>query len=185
HEGFLYAVGNAADNGYAPAPTSRGVGINPYTSVALDIMDIVRQYHLTLAGDIVVYLRMLIMLGTLRYQLATDYDLAAVARRFFSQLIRQQGEAWLDPRLMAGRIYGASFRIKRVVELVEYLEEQKPLIAMLAGTAFGVQRRLQGIKRMAIALGLAVLAVGGVLYVTLADPERARSVTPSAIPFES
>ena len=124
------------------------------------------------------------MLGTLRYQLATDYDLPAVARRFFGQLIRQQGEAWLDPRLMAGRIYGASFRIKRAIAFVEYLEEQQPLIATLAATVFGVQRRVQGIKRLAIVLGLAVLAVGAVLYFTLADPERARSVTPSAVPFE-
>jgi predicted unusual protein kinase regulating ubiquinone biosynthesis (AarF/ABC1/UbiB family) len=34
HEGFLYAIGSGADNGYAPAPMSHGAGINPYTSVA-------------------------------------------------------------------------------------------------------------------------------------------------------
>jgi hypothetical protein len=44
---------------------------------------------------------------------------------------------------------------------------------------------VQGIKRLAIVLGLAMLAVGAVLYVTLADPATARSVTPSVIPFES
>jgi predicted unusual protein kinase regulating ubiquinone biosynthesis (AarF/ABC1/UbiB family) len=184
HEGFLYAIGNVAEGGFDSAPPSRQAGMNPYTSVALEIMDTVRKYRLTLAADIMVYLRMLIMLGALREQLATDYDLPAVARRFFGQLIRQQGEAWLDPRLMAGRIYGASFRIKRAIEFVEFLEEQQPLLATLAATVFGVQRRVEGIKRLAIVLGVAVLAVGGVLYVTLADPVRAQSVTPSAIPFE-
>jgi ubiquinone biosynthesis protein len=184
HEGFLYAIGNVDEGDFAAAPLTRATGMNPYTSVALEIMDTVRKYRLTLAADIMVYLRMLIMLGALREQLATDYDLPSVARRFFGQLIRQQGEAWLDPRLMAGRIYGASFRIKRAIEFVEFLEEQQPLVAMLAGTVFGVQRRVQGIKRLAVALGMACLAVGAVLYFTLADPDRARSVTPSAVPFE-
>ncbi|HET6317481.1 MAG TPA: AarF/UbiB family protein [Chloroflexota bacterium] len=185
HEGFLYALANEGDEtGGAPAVV-QAEGRNPYTMLAFEIMDTVRRNHLTLAADIVAFLRMLVMLGSLRHQLATDYDLPSVARRFFGRLIQQQGQAWLDPRLAVGRVYGATYRAKRALEFVEFLQEQQPLIASLAGSYFGFQRRIQNIRRRAVSLGLAVLAIGAALYFTLADPDRARLVTPPVIPFES
>jgi len=106
HEGFLYALANLGDVEAAEPAALRVATWNPYTTLAFEIMDTVRKNHLTLAPEIVVYLRMLVMLGTLRHQLATDYDLPAVARRFFGRLLQQKSEAWLDPQLLMGRVYG-------------------------------------------------------------------------------
>jgi predicted unusual protein kinase regulating ubiquinone biosynthesis (AarF/ABC1/UbiB family) len=185
HEGFLYAVGNgsSAPGHELEAPQARAQ--NPYTAIAVEIMDTVRQNHLTLASEIIVYLRMLVMLGSLRQQLATEYDLPAVARRFFGQLLQKQGESWLDPRLAMGRIYTTTYRVKRAIEFVEFLEQQQPLIANLASTYFGFQQRVQSLKQRAIGLFVGVLMIGAGLYFVLADPEHARDLTPSFMPFEA
>jgi predicted unusual protein kinase regulating ubiquinone biosynthesis (AarF/ABC1/UbiB family) len=184
HEGFLYALANVGDEAVGAAASVRRDAHNPYTTLAFEIMDTVRRNHLTLAAEIMGFLRMLVMLGALRTQLATDYDLPTVARKFFGQLIQQQGESWLDPRLAMGRIYSAAYRVNRAIEFVEFLEEQQPLIASLAGTYFGFQRQIESIRRRAISLGIMVVLVGAGLYFVLADPDNARRVMPDIIPFE-
>ncbi|HEY2594146.1 MAG TPA: AarF/UbiB family protein [Chloroflexota bacterium] len=185
HEGFLYGVATAAD-GEAWATPGKGNGAsNPYTALAVEVMETLQRNRLVLAGEIVAYFRMLLMLGTLRHQLATDYDLPAVAQQFFGKLFRQQAQEWLDPRLAMGRLYDVSTRVNRAVEFVEYLEELQPLIASVAGSYFGVQRTLRTLRDRAIGIGLAILVIGAVLYFTLADPGTVRQYTPSFIPFEN
>jgi ubiquinone biosynthesis protein len=184
HEALLYDIGDVSAS---PATLARGrdrSADNPYSKLAVDIMQTVRRNELTLSPSIVAYLKMLVTLGTLRHQLASDYDLPELARRFFARLIQQQGEAWLDPHLAMGRIYGGTFRIKRALEFVEFLQAQQPLLAALTGTFYGVQNRLQALRRRAIGLGVAVLAIGVGLYFVLADPTDARALTPPQIPFE-
>ena len=184
HEEFLYAIGTRAE-GPLDDPRSLVLGAqNPYTTLAVDIMEIVRRSHLTLSPDLVAYLRMLVMLGTLRHQLATDYDLPAVARRFFGQMMQRNALDLIDPRLAMGRMYEATFRAKRALEFVEFLEAQQPLIANLASTYFGFQHRIEGLKRRAIGLGVAALGIGGVLYFVLADPDTAQTYAPPVVPFE-
>ncbi len=64
------------------AGTTRSVSWVPGSigsSQAVDIMDTVRRNHLSISANIVACLKMLVMLGTLRYQLATDYALAGLA----------------------------------------------------------------------------------------------------------
>jgi predicted unusual protein kinase regulating ubiquinone biosynthesis (AarF/ABC1/UbiB family) len=185
HEGFLYALGDVGERGGAHAWARRPNEPNPYSTLAVGIMETVRRNQLTVSPSVVAFLKMLVTLGALRHQLATEYDLPEVARRFFGRLIQQHGEDWLDPRLAMGRIYTASFRIKRTLEFVEFLEEQQPLLAMLIGSVYGFQNRLQGLKRWAITLSGGILAVGALLYFRLADPDTARSLTPSQVPFES
>ncbi len=134
-----------------------------------------------MSPSIVAYLKMLMTLGMVRHQLVADYDLPAVARRFFRRLIEQQGQAVLDPRLALGRVYGASYRFKRALEFVEFLEEQQPLLATLAGLAHGVPQSLARLKRQAIFLGSAALAVAAALYFVLAFPEEAQRLTPPGV----
>jgi hypothetical protein len=65
----------------------RGAGTdNPYSAPAVDIVQTIRTHELTLSPSIVAYLKMLFTLGTLRHQLAPDYDLPQTVRRLF--------EAW-------------------------------------------------------------------------------------------
>jgi predicted unusual protein kinase regulating ubiquinone biosynthesis (AarF/ABC1/UbiB family) len=182
HEGFLYGVAMVADGDtWASQPATAQ---NPYTALAVEIMETVQQHHLALSGEIVAFLRMLVMLGTLRHQLATDYDLPAVARQFFRKLLRRRAEEWADPRLAMGRLYEATTRVNRALEFVEFLEGQQVLIASLAGSYFGFQRGLVSIRNRAIGIGLALMLAGLALYFTLADPALARSLTPSGLPFE-
>ncbi|MBV9328250.1 MAG: AarF/ABC1/UbiB kinase family protein [Chloroflexi bacterium] len=182
HEGFLYGIATVA-GGDTWASTG-ALSQNPYTALAVEIMETVQRSRLVLSGEIIAFLRMLVMLGTLRHQLATDYDLPAVARQFFGKLLRRRAEEFLDPRLVMGRVYETTLRVNRAVEFVEYLEEMQPLIASVAGTYFGFQRRLQTLRQRAIGLGGAMLLIGGLLYYTLADPNNARTYTPSVVPFE-
>jgi predicted unusual protein kinase regulating ubiquinone biosynthesis (AarF/ABC1/UbiB family) len=183
HEGFLYGVATVSDGDtWASAgPESQ----NPYTALAVEIMETVQRSRLALSGEIVAYLRMLVMLGTLRHQLATDYDLPAVARQFFGKLLRRRAQEWADPRLAMGRVYELTTRVNRAVAFVEYLEEQQPLIASLAGSYFGFQRTVSTLRNRAIAIGVCILLVGALLYFVLADPGDARSFAPSWIDFES
>jgi predicted unusual protein kinase regulating ubiquinone biosynthesis (AarF/ABC1/UbiB family) len=185
HEGFLYGVANVAEGDDWAKPNTENGSRNPYTALAVEVMETLQRNHLVLAGEIVAYFRMLVMLGTLRHQLATDYDLPAVARQFFGKLFRQQAQEMIDPRLAMGRVYDTTTRVSRVIEFVEYLEELQPLIASVAGTYFGFQRSLQTLRRRAIGIGLAIMAIGGLLYFTLADPDNARKFTPSFIAFEN
>jgi predicted unusual protein kinase regulating ubiquinone biosynthesis (AarF/ABC1/UbiB family) len=182
HEAFLFEIGDVEGS---PFSRTRDPNTdNPYSKLAVDILQTVRTNQLTLSPSIVAFLKMLTTLGTVRHQLVADYDLPAVARRFFARLIQQSGESWLDPRLAMGRIYGATYRMKRTLDFLEFVEEQQPLLATLSGLAHGVTRSLTGLKRRAITLGVAVLAVGAALYVTLARPDVARQVTPREVPFD-
>jgi hypothetical protein len=132
---------------------------------------------------VVAYLKMLVTLGTLRHELASAYDLPAHVRSFFERMIRQQGAAWLDPRLALGRLYSGGFRLRRALEFVEFLEAQEPLFAAAEGMLFGTRRRLRAAGRRLMAIGIAAFVAGGALYLVLADPERTRAVVPQPIPF--
>jgi predicted unusual protein kinase regulating ubiquinone biosynthesis (AarF/ABC1/UbiB family) len=183
HEGFLYGVATVSSG---DAWASNGVGSqNPYTALAVEIMETVQRSRLVLSGEIVAFLRMLVMLGTLRHQLATDYDLPAVARQFFGKLLQRQAAELVDPRQAMARGFEVATRVSRAVDFVEFLEAQQPLIASLAGYYFGVQRSLETLKRRAIGIGVAILLIGGLLYFVLADPDNARTYSPSFIPFEN
>ena len=147
------------------------------------MLQTIRRHDLTLAPGVVAYLKMLVTLGALRHQLAPDYDLPALARRFFGRLLQQQGAAWFDPRLALGRAYEGSYRLGRALEFVELLEAQAPLISAAGDTFFGVRHSLQTVRRQVIALGGAALVVGAVLYVVLANPDGTRAVVPSQVPY--
>ncbi|HEY2595992.1 MAG TPA: AarF/ABC1/UbiB kinase family protein, partial [Chloroflexota bacterium] len=176
HQTFLYEL----RGGTGPNRTDD----NPYAQLAMDILQTMRSQHLNAAPSLVAFMKMHVTLGTLRRQLATDYDVPRLARRFFEQLILQQSATWLDPRLMPGRLYGASFRVKRALEFVEFLTEQQPLLTSVIGMYYGAQRGLHTLRRWAIRLGVAALLVGAALYFVLADPSDARVLAPPQIPFE-
>ncbi len=184
HESFLYGVASFADSDEWSKPSTANGARNPYTALAVDVMETLQRNHLVLAGEIVAYFRMLVMLGTLRHQLAADYDLPAVARQFFGKLFRQQAQEWIDPRLATGRLYEVTTRVTRVIEFVEYMEELQPLLVSVTATYFGFQRSLQTLRQRAIGIGAAIVLCGGLLYFTLADPDNARNFAPAFVPFE-
>ena len=74
----------------APGPT-RHATANPYSRLAVDILEVIRDHELRLSSSIVAYLKMLVTLGALRHQLAVHYDLAATVRRFVRKLARSRG----------------------------------------------------------------------------------------------
>jgi hypothetical protein len=143
-----------------------------------------RQYDMVLSPGVVAYLRMHATLGMLRYQLAPKYDLSKHVRRFFGRLIRQQAVSFIDPRLMLNRAYSGSIQLRRGLEFIEYLEAQEPLIAALEGTLVGVGNSMTSMRRWAIRLIPASLAVGAALYVVLADPKDTRAALPKQIPYD-
>ena len=92
-----------------PAPTAD----NPYSRLAIDTMRGIRVHSLTLSPSIVAYLKMLVMLGTIRHELAIDYDLRANVQRLLHALMRQRGDRSLDPRLAMERFYDVGVRVSR------------------------------------------------------------------------
>jgi hypothetical protein len=136
-----------------------------------------------MSSSIVNYLKMLVTLGTLRFQLAAEYDLQETVRRFIRRLGRQQALALVDPRRSFDRLYAATGRIQRAVEFMEFLEAQQPVITEATSSLFGFRRRVRNARRRLISLGFSVLLVGGLLYVVLAFPTEVRASLPREMPY--
>jgi ubiquinone biosynthesis protein len=184
HQAFLY---DTVRDGTGPGSAAGGVrssAENPYLRLAVEIMNTIRDHELTLAPSLVAYLKMLVTLGTLRHELATDYDLPRHVLRFFRKLVRQQGVAFFDPRLTVDRLYAGGVRLQRAMEFLEFLEAQEPVIAAGSASLFGVRARLHAARRRLVSLGLAALVVGSALYLVLAYPGEARGILPAGMPYD-
>ncbi len=167
----------------APGPARRATD-NPYSKLAVDILETIRDEQLTLSSSIVGYLKMLVTLGTLRHQLAVDYDLPENVRHFVRRLARQQGLAWLDPRRTLDRLYAGTGRLQRALDFVEFLEAQEPTILEAEASLFGFRRRMRSARRGLIRLGASVLTVGAVLYLVLVFPDDTRRILPKEMPYD-
>jgi len=184
HQAFLYSTvveGSRVTRG-APGP-ARFATDNPYSRLAVDILECIREHELTLASSIVAYLKMLVTLGTLRHQLSDSYDLAETVRRFVRKLARQRGTSWLDPRRAVDRLIGGTARLQRSLEFLEFVEAQEPFITELQTNLFGFRRGLRNAKRRLITLGASVLVVGALLYVMASFPTEARAMIPREVPI--
>ena len=143
----------------------------------------IREHQLTFSPGIVAYLKMLVMLGTIRHELAISYDLRANVRRFFTRYMRQRALALADPRLASERFYEASIRMRRALRFVEFIESQEPFIVEAQSTLLGFRRRMQAIRRRLVQLGVAVLVVGAVLYFVLREPDETRRMLPGGVDY--
>lgn len=184
HQAFLYDT--VADRSRitvgAPGPVHAGAQ-NPYSKLAVDILETIREQRLTMSSSIVAYLKMLVTLGTLRHQLAVEYDLPANVRRFVGRLARQQGTAWLDPRRALDRLYAGTGRLQRALDFMEFLEAQEPVVLELETSLFGFRRRMQAARRRLVTLAMSVLAIGALLYLVLVFPATVRRIIPEGMPY--
>src|SRR4029077_15471454 len=155
HQASVYAPGADASGVTAasPGPVRHAIE-NPYSRLAVDILETIRDEKLTMSSSIVASLKMLVTLGTLRHELAVDYDLPENVRRFVRRLARQQGIAWLDPRRTLDRLYEGAGRVQRVIAFAEFLETQEPVILEAEASLFGLRRRMRTARRRAVTLGL-------------------------------
>ena len=189
HRAFVYEMGafdvEARDEpaAEATAPPARPPRANPYSRLAMDTMRGIREHHLTFSPGIVAYLKMLVMLGTIRHELAIRYDLRANVRRFFTRYMRQRALALADPRLAMERFYEASVRMRRAVRFLEFIEAQEPFIVEAKSTLLGFRRRMQAVRRGLVQLGVAVLVVGAVLYFVLREPDETRRMLPREVDY--
>jgi len=184
HQAFLYdtvAERTRATPG-APGPALHPTE-NPYSKLAVDILETTRVQELSLSPNIVAYLKMLVTLGTLRHGLAVDYDLPSNVRQFVRRLARQQSMTLLDPRRTFDRLYAATGRMQRALDFVEFLEAQQPVILEAEASLFGFRRRMRSARRGLIRLGLSVLIVGALLYLVLAFPDDTRRVLPTGMDY--
>ncbi len=185
HQAFLYDTfpDRSGDHAGLPGPARRATD-NPYSKLAVDILETIRDEQLSLSSSIVGYLKMLVTLGTLRHQLAVDYDLPENVRHFVRRLARQQGLAWLDPRRTLDRLYAGTGRLQRALDFVEFLEAQEPVILEAETSLFGFRRRMRSARRGLIRLGASVLIVGAVLYLVLVFPDDTRRILPKEMPYD-
>jgi ubiquinone biosynthesis protein len=189
HRSFVYEMGASdTDSGGEPAATEGATAArpprqNPYSRLAMDTMRGIREHQLTFSPGIVAYLKMLVMLGTIRHELAISYDLRANVRRFFTRYMRQRALALADPRLASERFYEASIRMRRALRFVEFIESQEPFIVEAQSTLLGFRRRMKAIRRRLVQLGLAVLVVGGVLYFVVREPDETRRMLPGGVDY--
>ncbi len=143
HQAFLYDTVADRSRVTAGAPGPARTTENPYSKLAVEILETIREHELTMSSSIVGYFKMLVTLGTLRHELAVAYDLPAMVRRFVRGLARQQGMAWLDPRRSLDRLYAGTGRIQRALEFVEFLEAQEPFIVEAQTSLFGFRGRIR------------------------------------------
>ena len=179
HQAFLYdaTADRTRVTQAAPGPIAENRE-NPYSKLAVDILETIRVQQLTMSPAIVSYLKMMVTLGALRHQLAVDYDLPDNVRRFVRRLARQQGLSWLDPRLVVDRLYAGTGRVQRAIDFLEFVEAQEPAILEAESALFGFRNRMRSAKRTLIRLGVAILGVGAVLYVVLKFPDETRRAMP-------
>jgi predicted unusual protein kinase regulating ubiquinone biosynthesis (AarF/ABC1/UbiB family) len=183
HQAFLYDTVADRQRTTAEAPGPARHAANPYSKLAVDILETIRDQKLTMSSSIVGYLKMLVTLGTLRHSLAVDYDLQDNVRRFVRRLARQQGVALLDPRRTFDRLYAGTGRIQRAVEFLEFIEAQEPVITEATSMLFGYRNRIRRVKQRLIGFGTAVLVVGAVLYLVLVFPDDTRRMLPSGMDY--
>jgi predicted unusual protein kinase regulating ubiquinone biosynthesis (AarF/ABC1/UbiB family) len=183
HQAFLYDTVGDRSRITVDAPGPAGHGQNPYSKLAVDILDIIRVQQLTMSASIVGYLKMLVTLGTLRHQLAVDYDLQVNVRRFVRRWARQQGTSWLDPRRTLDRIYTGTGRIQRALDFLEFIEGQESVLTEVTGSLLGYRNRIRRVTRRIITIGGAVLVVGAVLYLVLVFPDDTRRVLPKEMDY--
>jgi predicted unusual protein kinase regulating ubiquinone biosynthesis (AarF/ABC1/UbiB family) len=183
HQAFLYDTVADRSRITVDAPGPARHGQNPYSKLAVDILDIIRVQQLTMSASIVGYLKMLVTLGTLRHQLAIDYDLQVNVRRFVRRWARQQGTAWLDPRRTLDRIYAGTGRIQRALDFLEFIEGQESVLTEVTGSLLGYRNRIRRVTRRIIAIGGAVLALGAVLYLVLVFPDDTRRILPRELDY--
>ncbi len=184
HQAFLYdtvAERSRATRG-APGPALRPTE-NPYSKLAVDILETIRVQALGLSPSIVAYLKMLVTLGALRHQLAVEYDLPSNVRYFIRRLARQQSLELLDPRRTFDRLYAASGRMQRALDFVDFLESQQPVILEAEASLFGFRRKMQSARRGLIRLGMSALVVGAALYLVLAFPDDTRRFLPEGMDY--
>ena len=185
HQAFLYdTFPDRSGDHPGPQGPARHATDNPYSKLAVDILETIRDEQLSLSSSIVGYLKMLVTLGTLRHQLAVDYDLPENVRHFVRRLARQQGLAWLDPRRTLDRLYAGTGRLQRALDFVEFLEAQEPVILEAETSLFGFRRRMRSARRGLIRLGASVLIVGAVLYLVLVFPDDTRRILPKEMPYD-
>jgi hypothetical protein len=184
HQAFLYdtVADRMRTTDEAPGPAAHHAE-NPYSKLAVDILDTIRVQQLTMSPSIVGYLKMLVTLGTLRHSLAVDYDLQDNVRRFVKRLARQQGLALLDPRRTFDRLYAGTGRIQRAIQFLEFVEAQEPVITEATTMLFGYRNRIRRVKQRLIGFGTAVLVVGGLLYLVLVFPDDTRRMLPGGVDY--
>ena len=179
HQAFLYEA--TADRSRvtqaAPGPMAEKHD-NPYSKLAVDVLETIRVQRLTMSPSIVAYLKMMVTLGALRHQLAVDYDLPDNVRRFVRRLARQQGLSWLDPRMMIDRLYAGTGRVQRAFDFLEFVEAQEPAILEAESALFGFRNRMRSAKRTLVRLGAAIFGVGALLYIVLKFPDETRRAMP-------
>jgi ubiquinone biosynthesis protein len=188
HRSFVYEMGASDTEGPASAAAEAATSArpprqNPYSRLAMDTMRGIREHQLTFSPGIVAYLKMLVMLGTIRHELAINYDLRANVRRFFTRYMRQRALALADPRLASERFYEASIRMRRALRFVEFIESQEPFLTEAQGTLLGFRRRMRAVRRRLVQLGIAVLAIGAVLYFVLSEPDETRRMLPREVDY--
>jgi predicted unusual protein kinase regulating ubiquinone biosynthesis (AarF/ABC1/UbiB family) len=183
HQAFLYDTVADQSRITVDAPGPAGHGQNPYSKLAVDILDIIRVQQLTMSASIVGYLKMLVTLGTLRHQLAVDYDLQVNVRRFVHRWARQQGTSWLDPRRTLDRIYAGTGRLQRALDFLEFVEGQEAVLTEVTGSLLGYRNRIRAVTRRIISIGGAVLVVGAVLYLVLVFPDDTRRIIPKQMDY--
>jgi len=184
HQAFLYdtVASRSRVTEDSPGP-SRNPTANPYSKLAVEILETIRVHELTMSSSIVAYLKMLVTLGTLRHQLAVEYDLPENVRHFVRRLARQQGLAWLDPRRTLDRLYAGAGRMQRALDFLEFVEGQEAVLTEVTGSLLGYRNRIRRVTRRIISIGGAVLVVGGFLYLVLAFRDDTRRVLPKEIDY--
>src|SRR5205823_707514 len=139
--------------------------------------------HLTVASSVIAYLKMLVTIGTLRYQLASSYDVSAHARRFFEGMIRKEAASWVNPNRLLERAHEGSFRVQRALAFVEFLEAQQPFIEAAGGSLRSIEGRVKSAGRRLVALGTTALVATVALYFVLVDPSDTQAMLPRQVPY--
>jgi ubiquinone biosynthesis protein len=130
----------------------------------LDLLNVVRNNEMALESGAVMYLKALVTVDAVAFELHPDLDLEWHENHFFARLVATESRDWLDVRRVAGTTFDYGIRVNRVLDSLETLRRTGTDVGE---TVMQVRRRVRG-----LAVLCAAGAAAGLYFAVARLPAR-------------
>lgn len=114
----------------------------------LDLLDVIRRHRMSLSSDAVMYLKALVTVDAVAFELDPDLDLERHENAFFSRYVSQESRRWLDPRYVREAAFDYGTRVDRVFDSLEAMRRTG---SDVGETVMGVRRRVRTLGVLSVA----------------------------------
>jgi ubiquinone biosynthesis protein len=156
---YVFSLENAEV--FSGQSASRGQGSYGFIDLQIDILEIIRRYRLSVSSEIVVYLKTVITVDAVIFELCPEFDLIHYEERFFRGLLRDFADDFLRPASLANHLHEYSQWAQRALAATEASKEYER----------ATQRRATVVRRHLTIYGTIAIVAGFGLYAVAANPQ--------------